>query len=184
MNPEFIIYTGPMMSSKTTKLLAEIERYHYKRQKVVAFKPAIDIRYDNEMIVSHAGAKFPAAIVSTASELDAKIVAAVEQCASIIALDEAFMVEGCADILIKNFRQGCTILVSSIELSATGQVFTEISKMMPWATKIEKCTAVCVQCGADARYTEKKFASLDEIVVGGADMYEPRCWTCHSIISQ
>ena len=50
------------------------------------------------------------------------------------------------------------------------------------STKIKKCPAVCTLCGQDAYYTYKKVKSLDEIAVGGADLYEPRCWHHHDTI--
>ena len=53
--------------------------------------------------------------------------------------------------------------------------------MMPYATRIEKCAAVCVQCGDDARVTQRKVPSLEEISIGGADTYEPLCWLCHPL---
>ena len=51
--------------------------------------------------------------------------------------------------------------------------------MLPWATKIEKCPAVCTICGKDAFYTYRKVDSLSEIEVGGSELYEPRCWGHH-----
>ena len=34
--PEFIIFTGPMFGSKTTRMLAIIDRYRYQNRNVVA----------------------------------------------------------------------------------------------------------------------------------------------------
>jgi thymidine kinase len=129
-------------------------------------------------IVTHAGGKIGAIAVSNGEE----IVRMVEkQGADIIAVDEAFMIEGSADALIKLFRKGLTVYVSSIELSSTLKSFEEIEKMMPYATKIKKCAAVCVSCGDDAHVTHRKISSSSEISVGGADTYEPLCWHCHPL---
>ena len=57
-----------------------------------------------------------------------------------------------------------------------------MEKMLPWATRIEKCAAVCLVCGEDAFYTQKKIADLAEIAVGGSELYEPRCWHHHSVV--
>ena len=73
-----------------------------------------------------------------------------------------------------------SVVVSSIEMSASCKVFPEIEQILPWATKIEKCTAVCVVCGEDAPYTHRKVSDLAEITVGGAELYEPRCWSHHA----
>ena len=97
----------------------------------------------------------------------------------VVAVDEAFMIDGSADALVRLFQVGKTIIVSSLEMSASCTAFDEIVKMMPWATKIEKCPAVCVVCQNDAYYTQRKVENMEEIQVGGADLYEPRCFNCH-----
>jgi len=54
-DPEFIIYTGPMFSGKTSRLLASIERYKYQNRSVLVFKPRMDTRYEDERIVTKVG---------------------------------------------------------------------------------------------------------------------------------
>ena len=81
------------------------------------------------------------------------------------------------------FRRGITVIISSLQLSASGSVFEEVREMMPWATKIEICPAVCPITGRDAFYTHRKIDSIDEITVGGADIYEPRCWEYHGFMN-
>ena len=91
------------------------------------------------------------------------------------------MVEGCAEVLINLYKSGFTSLISSLQLSSDLKPFEEIAKMLPWATKIEVCPAVCTICGADAYYTYKKDGNFDgEIEVGGKELYEPRCAMHHS----
>ena len=89
-----------------------------------------------------------------------------------------------AEALIELFRLGKTIVVSSLQLSASGNVFEEVRDMMPWATKIVVCPAVCTVSGQDAYYTHKKINDLAEITVGGSELYEPRCWEHHSFMNQ
>jgi len=176
-NPEFIIYCGPMFGSKTTKMLAKLERYKYQKRSIVAFKPKIDNRYTESEICTHSGAKIKAKLIESGQDL-AKI-CNLEQY-DVIAVDEAFMIPGIGETLINLFKIGKTIIVSSLELSASGNIFDEVQTMFPWATKIEKCAAVCTVCGADAYYTHRKVDNLEEITVGGAELYEPRCWQHHS----
>ncbi len=56
--------------------------------------------------------------------------------------------------------------------------------MLPWATHIEKCPAVCPVCGKDAYYTYKKNDDGVEIAIGGAELYEPRCFDHHPLMNQ
>ena len=123
----------------------------------------------------------PARVVNSGMEIHQYITHHDEY--DVIAVDEAFMIEGCAESLLSLFRQGKTIVVSSLQLSATGNVFEEVRDMMPWATKIEICPAVCTISGLDAYYTHRKFQNMDEITVGGSDIYEPRSWFHHSFMN-
>jgi thymidine kinase len=95
--------------------------------------------------------------------------------ADVVAVDEAFMIDGIADAVIDLFRMGKSVYVSSIQLSARGETFEEVQKMFPWATRIEVCPAVCSETGLDAYYTVAKVDGLNQIDVGGAEKYIPRC---------
>ena len=66
---DLILYTGPMFSSKTTKLLMEADKRHYQKQKCIAFKSKMDDRYSNVgEIVTHNFNKLPAHLVDTGEE--------------------------------------------------------------------------------------------------------------------
>lgn len=170
-DPEFVMFVGPMFSSKTSRLLTSLDRCKYQNKKIVAFKPKIDGRYSQSDIVTHGGISWPATNVSSGQEI-----LSFSDKADVIGVDEAFMIDGCAEALLKLFKMGKTVYVSSVQLSATGQPFDEIKDMMPWATKISVCPSVCPITQRDAFYTVRKIEGLDEISVGGADHYEPRCW--------
>lgn len=173
-NPEFIVYCGPMFSSKTSRLLAALERYKYQHKSIVVFKPRIDDRYSISEVVTHGGWKVPAVCVRSGAEI-LEYLTSLDQEPQIVAVDEAFMIPGSADALTWLFTYGFTIVVSSLEMSSTGKIFQEVEKMLSWATHVEKCTAVCTICSRDARYTHKKQSSDEEIQIGGSELYEPRC---------
>lgn len=183
-DPEFIIFTGPMFGSKTTRLLAIVDRYIRQNKRVVAFKPEMDDRYTASEIMTHSGGHIPAFTVKSGDDILRETKKAGVPPVDVIAVDEAFMIDGCASALLELFRSGKTVVVSSLQLSASGMVFDEVKNMMPWATKIEICPAVCPITGRNAYYTHRKFESLDEIVVGGDDLYEPRCWEHHGFMNR
>jgi len=180
-DPEFIIFTGPMFGSKTTRMLGTLERYHYQNKSVIAFKPRMDNRYSDEKIMTHSGMTFPARIVISGADIKEIV---QQEDPDVIAVDEAFMIDGVAETLLELFMIGKTVVVSSLQLSASGNVFTEVRDMMPWATRIEICPAVCMVTGRDAYYTHRKIQDLNEITIGGEDLYEPRCWKHHSYMNQ
>ena len=165
-DPKFIIYTGPMYGSKTTKLLAMIDRFARQKRNVIAFKPKIDNRYAESFIQSHNGGKFSAYQVSNGNDILTTLESLQEKIFNVIAVDEAFMIENCASVLIDLFKVGYTIIVSSIQLDANFKPFEEIMKMMPYATQIDICPAVCPVTGNDAYYTMAKF-NYTGVTVGG-----------------
>jgi len=176
-NPEFRMYVGPMFGGKTTRMLGAAERYHYQQKNVLYFKPDIDGRYEKETpsIVTHNQHKVEAIKIKTGLDIIKHCLTTTND--SIIAVDEAFMIDGSGDALIRLFRQGYTILVSSLQLSSDGSAYREIEKMMPYATHIAVCPAVDIESGHDAYYTEKFGGRTDHgIEVGGAEMYRPRDW--------
>ena len=182
MKNEFVIFTGPMFGGKTTKLLSAVDRYSYQKKKIFAFKPSVDNRYDTGFIITHTGGKVDAQLVNSGGEILATVmgyegIGSYEpRKTAVIAVDEAFMIPGCGDTLVTLFRRGHTILASSLQLSSNGHPYSELSAMMPYATKVEVCPAVCTQCNADAYYTEKVGGRSDhEIEIGGAELYHPRC---------
>lgn len=182
-NPEFIVYTGPMFSSKTSRLLSTLERYKYQHKKIITFKPSMDDRYSNSEIVTHGGWKLPAICVKAGADV-LEHLANYEGNPHVIAVDEAFMIPGIAEALVWLYKNGFTIVVSSLEMSATGKPFNEIEQMLVWATTVEKCTAVCTICGRDAHFTHKKQTNDEEIEVGGAELYEPRCFSHFPMVDQ
>ena len=71
------------------------------------------------------------------------------------------------------------------------EIFGKEEKLMPYCTRIVKCKSVCSVCQKDARYTYKKNSvkhvepfesdpSVEQIQVGGAELYEPRCQEHHN----
>ena len=182
-DPVFKIFTGPMFGSKTTQMLACVDRYRYQNKVVVAFKPKMDVRYEKEKIQTHSGLSIDAICVANGNELLNKV-KSLKKKIDVIAVDEAFMIEGVSDALISLYRSGISIIVASIQMSFLGNPFHEVKEMLPWATHIGVCPAVCTKTGTDAYYTYKKDCDENEVDVGGSEMYEPRCLSQHDRIRQ
>jgi len=168
-NPEFVIFCGPMFGGKTSRMLAALDRAKYQSKEISAFKPKMDHRYIEEEIVTHSGYTWNAHCVSSGEEI-----IELSRKSDVIAVDEAFMIDGVARALITLFKEGKTVFVSSIQLSARGETFEEMQQMFPWATRVEVCPAVCPITGKDAFYTVAKVEGLNQIDVGGSEKYEPR----------
>ena len=93
INPAFYIFTGPMMGSKTTRLIALVDRFSHKGLKVLAFKPRLDNRYSQGDICTHNGGKIAAFNVANGTAI-LEIVTSQDTRPDVIAVDEAFMIDG------------------------------------------------------------------------------------------
>lgn len=179
MNQFFNIYIGPMFGSKTTRLLGDVDRLKHKGRFILAIKPKIDVRYSHSNISSHNGGTLEAHTVSHAEEIYDLIDKRDGNMYKVIAVDEAFMIEGIDDVLIDLYKSNnFSIVVSSIQMDAGEVPFDNIKNMLPFATKIEVCPAVCTMCDQDAYYTKALFDienATQEEKIGSKDMYEPRC---------
>ena len=176
MNNEFRMYVGPMFGGKTTRMLSQLERYRYQNETAYLFKPSIDARYDKAAVVTHTGIKVEAMLVTDGYTIRSTVHRLADR-PSVVAIDEAFMLKGSADAAIDLFRDGHTILVSSLQLSSDTTPYEEVMRMMPYATHIEVCPAVDPISKRDAYYTEKYGGRKDHgIEVGGAEIYRPRDW--------
>ena len=182
-NPEFVILTGPMFSSKTTSLLAIIDRLDYQKRSVILFKASEDDRFSETSVTTHTGHSAPAHIAKCGADI-LKSLADSDEIYDVVAVDEAFMIEGVADVLAWLYKKGVSIFISSLTLSYNLKVFKEMEKILPHATKIEVKPAVCTVCGRDAFYTYRKNDDNQMIVVGGSEIYEARCWEHHPFVNK
>lgn len=165
-----------MMSSKTTKLLSALERYKYQKKNIVVFKPRIDTRYSADQVVSHSGWTSKALVVDSGAHM-LEVLQQFSEMPDVVAVDEMFMIDGAGEILVWLYRQmGITVVTATLDLSFSGEPFAEVVSVLPWATHVEKCSAVCLVCGADAYYTHRKEDDNDLIKIGGSEAYEPRCF--------
>tara|TARA_Y100000310_G_C20674421_1_gene812119 strand:+ start:1760 stop:2332 length:573 start_codon:yes stop_codon:yes gene_type:complete len=187
MKHELTVYTGPMFSSKTSKLLMRLEKYKFQNKNILVFKPKIDTRYSTNNITTHSGWSIEAINISNGEQILKHVLDQNNkmQKFDVIAVDELFMIPGVAETLIQLFCQNFNIVVSTLDISSKLTVFDELEKILPWATTIDKCTAACTICGEDAQYTFKKQTkSKNEklIEIGGVEKYEPRCFKHHPLI--
>ncbi|MEC8364880.1 MAG: hypothetical protein VXZ51_02855 [Actinomycetota bacterium] len=175
-SPELIIFTGPMFGGKTSRLLAAVERYQYQKKKILCFKPDMDDRYNKESIVTHSSSQSTLQVQRVSSGQDICTIVDTMGTPDVIAVDEAFMIPGAAQSLINLYFQGVTVLVSSLQLSYECKPFEEMQQLLPYATRVEVCPAVCAKCDRDAFYTHRKVSGDETLMIGGVNMYEPLCY--------
>ena len=87
------VICGSMFSGKTEELIRRLKRAQFARQKVEIFKPAIDVRYDEEKVVSHDANE----IRSTPVPAAANIPLLANDC-DVIGIDEAQFFESLNEV--------------------------------------------------------------------------------------
>ncbi len=187
MGKQLTVYAGPMWSQKTSRMLLDVEKYKHAGREIHAFKPAVDDRYAESEIVTHMGWRFPAKSISTGEEISRSILAdGINPSFCLVVVDELFMIRGAAEELIWLHKQssGIDIVVATLDLSYKCEPFEEVTKILPWATQVQKYTSTCSVCGHDARFTYRKAEDEAEVLVGGKELYEPRCAAHHPFIEE
>ena len=173
------VIAGPMFAGKTEELLRRVRRAAIAGQRVVVFSHALDTRAGGGRIASHAGLDAPSRAVGSAQE----IVAAVEpEALDIVAIDEAqFFGPALVDIVRDLAARGLHVIVAGLDVTFLGQPFEPLPSLMAGAERVDKLTAVCSVCGADAIFHARVAAAGDTDVnlvtenVGGRETYQALC---------
>ena len=170
------IVFGPMFSGKTTYALSYIRRQQAIGKKVEVIKPTIDSRYTlNSEIASHDLQKIQAITWSPELELIVMGSTASYDC---IVLEEAQFFKGLRNYVKKLLDMGKQVLIVGLDGDAKQQVFGEVYKCLPLASKITKLNALCHVCcdGTEAPFTKKLVKDETLVDVGGADKYAAVCY--------
>lgn len=178
------VIAGCMFAGKTEELIRRIKVLEYAKKKIVVFKPLIDNRYSDDMVVSHAGSK----VMSFAIEKAHDILAFIDDSVDVVAIDEVqfFDVE-ITEICNALANRGIRVMVAGLDMDFRGEPFGVIPKLMTQAEFVTKLTAVCTECGAPATRSQRlingKPAKYNDpiVMIGAAEAYEARCRHCHVV---
>ena len=158
-----------MFSGKTEELIRRLKRAQFAKQKVEIFKPSVDVRYDEEMVVSHDANE----IRSTPVPAAANIPILADGC-DVVGIDEAQffddeIVRVCNDLANKGIR----VIVAGLDMDFKGNPFGPMPNLMATAEYVTKVHAVCTKTGNLAQYSHRKALSDELVLLGEVDEYEP-----------
>ena len=169
------VICGSMFSGKSEELIRRLRRAKIAKQKVVAFKPRIDDRYDEEDIVSHDERRIESVRVDDATEIPAR----VPDDAQVVGIDEAqFLGPELPRVCEALAGRGVRVIVAGLDQDYLGRPFEPMPALLAVAEYITKTLAVCVKCGRPANRTQRIIASRERVVVGASEAYEARCRHC------
>ncbi|MDE0599867.1 MAG: thymidine kinase [Dokdonia donghaensis] len=163
------VICGSMFSGKTEELIRRLKRAQFAKQKVEIFKPAVDVRYDEEMVVSHDSNE----IRSTPVPAAANIPILADDC-DVVGIDEAQffddeIVKVCNDLA----NRGIRVIVAGLDMDFKGNPFGPMPNLMATAEYVTKVHAVCTRTGNLAQYSYRKAQGQDIVMLGETEEYEP-----------
>lgn len=178
------VITGSMFCGKTDELIRRLRRAEIAKHKVQVFKPAIDNRYHEAKVISHAGSAFDAIPIDTSEDIRAKL----DPDATVVAIDEAqFLDEGIVPLVNELAERGIRVIIGGLDTDFRAEPFGSMPTLIAQAEKVSKLHAICMKCGEEASRTQRlvngKPAHYDDdiVIVGADEMYEARCRKCHDV---
>ena len=168
------VICGSMFSGKTQELIRRLKRLKVAKKKFIVFKPAIDIRYKKNKIVSHNKDSINATVVNNITEIQ-NLISDEE----VIAIDEAqFFDETLISLCNDLANKGKRIIICGLDMDYLGVPFGIMPSLMAISDSITKLHAICSDCGDTANYSYRKSIDQDRIVIGEKDEYKALCRVC------
>lgn len=163
------VICGSMFSGKTEELIRRLKRAQFAKQKVEIFKPAIDTRYHEEMVVSHDANEIRSTPVTSSAMM--KLLA---QGCEVVGIDEAqFFDDGIVAVCNDLANSGIRVIVAGLDMDFKGNPFGPMPALMATAEYVTKVHAVCTRTGNLANYSYRKAASNNLVLLGETEEYEP-----------
>ena len=163
------VICGSMLSGKTEELIRRLKRAQFAKQRIEIFKPIVDTRYDDEMVVSHDANEIRSTPVPVASNI--RLLA---NDVDVIGIDEAQffddeIVAVCNDLA----NRGIRVIVAGLDMDFKGNPFGPMPALMATAEYVTKVHAVCTKTGNLANYSFRKAVNDDIVFLGETQEYEP-----------
>ncbi len=165
------VICGSMFSGKTEELIRRLRRALIAQQKVEIFKPAMDVRYAEEEVVSHDQNSIPSTTVQSASQI---LFYSADY--NVIGIDEAqFFDHELADVCNKLADQGKRVIIAGLDMDYKGNPFGPMPSLLAISDYVTKLHAICMECGDLANFSYRKSGDENIIQLGETDIYEPLC---------
>lgn len=178
------VVCGSMFAGKTEELIRLARRALYAKKKVQVFKPAIDTRFDDVMVVTHMGVKHEAVPVRSVADLKTKLLKDTQ----VVLIEEAqFFDRSLVQLVVELADKGREVICAGLDQDFRREPFGPMGELLAVADQVIKLRAICMNCGAPASHTYRvidgKPAHWDDpiVLIGATETYEARCRACHKL---
>jgi thymidine kinase len=172
---------GPMFSGKTTTLLSYEKKFQVTKKKYLCINHSFDTRYNKEgKLATHDGqvSSGQHITVSNLNELESYVLHAFDA----FIIDEVQFFKDVDNFVNYWSSKGKNIVCAGLNSDYKLEPFEPVSKLLPKCDVIKHLTALCVDCGDDAPFTERCVESKEQTLVGTGDIYKPKCRKHHKIM--
>ncbi len=169
------VIAGGMFSGKSEELVRRLKRAVIARQRVQAFKPAIDTRHDPEVLVTRDDRR----LAAVSAETSAAVEAALEDDVQVVGIDEAqFFDLELVEVAMRLADRGVRVILAGLDQDYLRRPFGPMPALLSLAEHVDKMHAICVQCGGTAHYSQRIGGGNEQVQVGDTEQYEARCRDC------
>lgn len=174
------VYCGPMFAGKSSSLIAELELAIQDGKRVQIIKPKIDNRYSDDDIISHDGVSLKSVTGYDVLVLDIDEHVKLEDLdgVDLLLVEEAHFFTRLHEQIATFKRMGVDVVAVGLDMDSEGEPFGIMPHLLSVANDIYKLTGLCAVCQQEATMTFRKLiaGSMSQVLVGGAETYEPRCY--------
>lgn len=168
------VICGSMFSGKTEELIRRMKRAQFAKQHVEIFKPKIDTRYDEDLVVSHDSNQIHSTPVPSSSNIPI-----LANNVDVVGIDEAqFFDDGLIAICNQLANSGVRVIVAGLDMDFKGLPFGPMPGIIASAEYVTKVHAICMKCGELANHSHRKIEKEELVFLGEVDEYEPLCRVC------
>lgn len=167
---------GPMFAGKSSELLGTVRKYKAVGWPVLVITHSIDKRYsDQPAVVSHDADYLPALALQ-----DLHLTFKTEEYhnAKLVIIEEAQFFLNLKSAVLKMVEQDKKdVICVGLDGDAERKPFGELLELIPFCDSVVKKHAFCRRCATPtpALFTYRVSKDEGQVVVGGAEKYEPLC---------
>lgn len=170
------VICGSMFSGKTEELIRRLKRAQFANQKVEIYKPAIDVRYSDDQVVSHDSHSIPSTPIDTPASM-----LLLSSDVDVVGIDEAqFFDDTIVEVAQALANRGIRVIIAGLDTDFAGKPFGPMPALMAVAEDVQKVHAICVKCGSPANNSHRLSKDASLVVLGEKDVYEPLCRHCYN----
>ncbi len=165
------VFTGPMKSGKSQKIINEAYRQIIAGKKIQMFKPKLDTR-EQECVADRNGNKLMAVNIQDMNEIE-------NYDADVYIIDEFQFLKGNVNVIQNMASKGKKFFIAGLNLTAEKKPFGKMGDLMCVSDNVQMLTSICEICKNDnAIYTYCKEHKDGDILVGDSQ-YLPVCRNCY-----